>query len=159
RHAQICGHGFALVLAQLGSDVIHLSEGHCAQNMRDCESFQVFAGRHAGIARIVAGSASLLADGLSGNGCALQRPTKNAERQRHGRKSGTHAHHSILDTVKPVPAVLLGSSLFLAVLASRLCHVNLLWADEDYHLAAAIQTLHGKLPYRDFWYDKPPLNL
>src|SRR5215471_8769929 len=49
--------------------------------------------------------------------------------------------------------------LCCAVLASRLCHVNLLWSDEDYHLAAAIQVLHGKIPYRDFWYDKPPLNL
>ncbi len=45
------------------------------------------------------------------------------------------------------------------VLLSRLSHINVLWADEDYHLAAAIQVLHGKLPYRDFWYDKPPLNL
>jgi hypothetical protein len=33
----------------------------------------------------------------------------------------------------------------------------LLWADEDYHLAAALHILNGKLPYRDFWYDKPPL--
>ncbi len=41
---------------------------------------------------------------------------------------------------------------------ARLAHVNLLWADEDYHLAAALQLLHGKIPYRDFWYDKPPLN-
>jgi hypothetical protein len=40
----------------------------------------------------------------------------------------------------------------------RLCHVHLLWADEDYHLAAAIDLLHGKIPYRDFWYDKPPLS-
>ena len=40
---------------------------------------------------------------------------------------------------------------------SRLCHVNILWADEDYHLAAAIQMLHGKMLYRDLWYDKPPL--
>jgi hypothetical protein len=46
-----------------------------------------------------------------------------------------------------------------AVLASRLCHIHILWADEDYHLAAAIQILAGKVPYRDFWYDKPPLNL
>ncbi len=44
------------------------------------------------------------------------------------------------------------------LLASRLCHVNILWADEDYHLAAAIQMLHGKMLYRDLWYDKPPLN-
>ena len=40
----------------------------------------------------------------------------------------------------------------------RLCHFHLLWADEDYHIAAAIDILHGKIPYRDFWYDKPPLN-
>lgn len=40
----------------------------------------------------------------------------------------------------------------------RLAHVHLLWADEDYHLAAAINILHGKVPYRDFWYDKPPLS-
>lgn len=40
----------------------------------------------------------------------------------------------------------------------RLCHAGLLWADEDYHIAAALQVLHGKVPYRDFWYDKPPLN-
>jgi len=45
------------------------------------------------------------------------------------------------------------------VLASRLSHANILWADENYHLAAAIQVLAGKFPYRDFWYDKPPLNL
>jgi len=44
------------------------------------------------------------------------------------------------------------------VAALRLCHLRLLWADEDYHLAAAINILHGKLPYRDFWYDKPPLS-
>jgi hypothetical protein len=46
-----------------------------------------------------------------------------------------------------------------AVAASRLSHIYILWADEDYHLAAAIQVLAGKFPYRDFWYDKPPLNL
>lgn len=43
-------------------------------------------------------------------------------------------------------------------LALRLCHSRILWTDEDYHLAAGIQTLHGKLLYRDFWYDKPPLS-
>src|SRR6185437_8067162 len=47
----------------------------------------------------------------------------------------------------------------VTLLASlRLCHVRLLWADEDYHLAAAVSVLHGKIPYRDFWYDKPPLD-
>jgi hypothetical protein len=47
--------------------------------------------------------------------------------------------------------------LVLALACLRLCHIHLLWADEDYHLAAAIHILHGKVPYRDFWYDKPPL--
>ncbi len=45
--------------------------------------------------------------------------------------------------------------MFLVCL--RFTHLRLLWADEDYHLAAALQILHGKLPYLDFWYDKPPL--
>ena len=44
------------------------------------------------------------------------------------------------------------------VLFSRLAHRGILWADEDYHLAAAIQLLRGKMLYRDVWYDKPPLN-
>jgi 4-amino-4-deoxy-L-arabinose transferase-like glycosyltransferase len=49
-------------------------------------------------------------------------------------------------------------SLTGVLLLSRLCHLNILWADEDYHLAAAIQMLHGKMLYRDLWYDKPPLS-
>jgi hypothetical protein len=49
-------------------------------------------------------------------------------------------------------------AIFLILLAARLCHVDILWADEDYHQAVAIQILHGKIPYRDFWYDKPPLS-
>jgi hypothetical protein len=49
------------------------------------------------------------------------------------------------------------AAIFAVTLALRLCHLHVLWADEDYHLAAAIQTLHGKLLYRDLWYDKPPL--
>ncbi len=44
------------------------------------------------------------------------------------------------------------------LLISRMAHLNILWADEDYHLAVAIQTFHGKMLYRDIWYDKPPLN-
>jgi hypothetical protein len=47
--------------------------------------------------------------------------------------------------------------LVVALACFRLCHIHLLWADEDYHLAAAIHMLDGKVPYRDFWYDKPPL--
>ena len=48
--------------------------------------------------------------------------------------------------------------LTLLFLFFRLGHLHLLWSDEDYHLAAAIDILHGKTPYRDFWYDKPPLS-
>jgi len=48
--------------------------------------------------------------------------------------------------------------IWVVILASlRLAHINLLWADEDYHLAAAMQIVRGRVPYRDFWYDKPPL--
>jgi hypothetical protein len=50
------------------------------------------------------------------------------------------------------------AALFAITLILRLCHSHLLWPDEDYHLAAANQLLHGKIPYRDFWYDKPPLS-
>jgi hypothetical protein len=50
------------------------------------------------------------------------------------------------------------AGLVLAMACLRLCHIHLLWADEDYHIAAAIHILHGKAPYKDFWYDKPPLN-
>jgi 4-amino-4-deoxy-L-arabinose transferase-like glycosyltransferase len=55
-------------------------------------------------------------------------------------------------------AILFWSGVGAFVAAARLCHANLLWPDEDYHLAAAIQILHGKALYRDVWYDKPPLS-
>jgi len=50
------------------------------------------------------------------------------------------------------------AALFAITLILRLCHSQLLWPDEDYHLASAIQLLHGKILYRDLWYDKPPLS-
>ncbi len=50
------------------------------------------------------------------------------------------------------------AALFAVTLLLRLCHSHLLWPDEDYHLAAADQLLHGKMLYRDVWYDKPPLS-
>jgi hypothetical protein len=50
------------------------------------------------------------------------------------------------------------AALFAITLLLRLCHAQLLWPDEDYHLAAAMQLLRGKFLYRDFWYDKPPLS-
>ncbi|MCC7176480.1 MAG: hypothetical protein IT159_14910 [Bryobacterales bacterium] len=48
-------------------------------------------------------------------------------------------------------------AIFAALAASRLCHIRILWPDGDYHLAAAAQILRGSVPFRDFWFDKPPL--
>jgi len=49
------------------------------------------------------------------------------------------------------------AALFLFLLAAKLCHIHILWAEEGYASAAAVQILHGKMLYRDFWFDKPPL--
>ena len=51
-----------------------------------------------------------------------------------------------------------GLGLFFALLASRLCYLRVLWTEEAYPAAAAIQMLHGRALYRDIWYDKPPLS-
>lgn len=48
-------------------------------------------------------------------------------------------------------------ALFTVLLAARLCHVDILWAEETLSLATGQQILHGKVPYRDAWFDKPPL--
>jgi len=48
--------------------------------------------------------------------------------------------------------------LLAAVLVSaRMCHTGILWEGDAYPLAAAQQILHGKVLYRDIWFDKPPL--
>ena len=47
--------------------------------------------------------------------------------------------------------------LFALLLAARLCHVEILWAEETLPLAAAQQMRAGKVLYRDIWFDKPPL--
>ncbi len=49
------------------------------------------------------------------------------------------------------------AALFLILLAARLCHVDILWAEEDLPMAAATQMKLGKTIYRDVWFDKPPL--
>ncbi len=49
------------------------------------------------------------------------------------------------------------AALFLILLAARLCHVDILWAEEDLPMAAATQIQFGKTLYRDVWFDKPPL--
>ena len=38
-----------------------------------------------------------------------------------------------------------------------MCHVRILWEGDSYPLAAAQQMLHGRMLYRDLWFDKPPL--
>lgn len=48
--------------------------------------------------------------------------------------------------------------LFLGLLAARLCHRGIVWVEEGYPTAAAIQILNGKALYRDIWFDKPPLS-
>jgi hypothetical protein len=49
-------------------------------------------------------------------------------------------------------------ALIAAVLvATRLCHSSVLWADDTLPLAAAMEIARGKTLYRDIWFDKPPL--
>ncbi len=43
------------------------------------------------------------------------------------------------------------------VIAARLCHLDIVWVEEGYPSAAAVQMLAGKAIYKDFWFDKPPL--
>jgi 4-amino-4-deoxy-L-arabinose transferase-like glycosyltransferase len=49
------------------------------------------------------------------------------------------------------------AALFVFLLATRLCHLHILWAEEGYGAAGALQILNGKSLYRDIWFDKPPL--
>jgi hypothetical protein len=46
--------------------------------------------------------------------------------------------------------------LFALLLAARLCHIEILWAEETLPLAAAQQMRGGMVLYRDVWFDKPP---
>jgi hypothetical protein len=49
--------------------------------------------------------------------------------------------------------------LAIALLAAvRFCHLDVLWVEEAYPLAAARAMLAGKALYRDIWFDKPPLS-
>lgn len=47
--------------------------------------------------------------------------------------------------------------LMAVVVAARLCHSSVLWADDTLPLAAAMELARGKTLYRDVWFDKPPL--
>ena len=49
------------------------------------------------------------------------------------------------------------SVIAAAIVAARLCHTRVLWADDNLPLAAAIEVARGKTLYRDVWFDKPPL--
>ena len=46
--------------------------------------------------------------------------------------------------------------LFALLVAARMCHVEILWAEETLPLAAAQQMRAGQVLYRDIWFDKPP---
>src|SRR5579871_3434797 len=48
--------------------------------------------------------------------------------------------------------------LGIGLLTTRLCHAGIVWVEEAYPTAAAIQILGGKALYRDIWFDKPPLS-
>lgn len=48
------------------------------------------------------------------------------------------------------------AAIFVVLLASRLAHLNIVWVEEGYPTAAAIQMLDsGKTLYKDIWFDKP----
>ncbi len=49
------------------------------------------------------------------------------------------------------------SALFALLLAARLCHIGILWAEETLPMATAVEMSYGKTVYRDVWFDKPPL--
>ena len=50
------------------------------------------------------------------------------------------------------------AALFAGLVLTRLCHSGIVWVEEAYPTAAAIQLLAGKSLYRDIWFDKPPLS-
>lgn len=55
------------------------------------------------------------------------------------------------------PERLTAAGLAFLVILTRLMHVPVIWTEEAYPMAAAINIAAGRLPYRDFWFDKPPL--
>jgi hypothetical protein len=56
-----------------------------------------------------------------------------------------------------VRAGLVFTLIAVVVVAARLCHAHVLWADDNLPLAAAIEVARGKVLYRDVWFDKPAL--
>ena len=49
------------------------------------------------------------------------------------------------------------AALVALLAAVRFCHVDVLWVEEAYPMAAARAMLAGHTLYRDIWFDKPPL--
>ncbi len=49
-------------------------------------------------------------------------------------------------------------ALFVLLFAFRLTHRQILWVEEAYPSAAALQMLEGRVLYSDFQFDKPPLS-
>jgi hypothetical protein len=47
--------------------------------------------------------------------------------------------------------------LITLVAAARLCHLDIVWVEEGYPLAAAREMLAGRTLYTGIWFDKPPL--
>src|ERR1700722_5232367 len=67
----------------------------------------------------------------------------------------SHTHQEVIrGPIRPLAAAF----IFCGLLAARLCHIGVLWVEEGYPAAAAIQILNGKALYRDVWFDKPPLS-
>jgi hypothetical protein len=67
-------------------------------------------------------------------------------------------HFILTDSLSARRRLIFFCALFAGILAARLCHTALLWVEESYPAAAAIQLLNGKSLYRDVWFDKPPLS-
>jgi hypothetical protein len=47
--------------------------------------------------------------------------------------------------------------LAVLLIAGRMCHTRILWEGDTLPLAAAAQIVHGKVLFREIWFDKPPL--
>ena len=56
--------------------------------------------------------------------------------------------------ILPLVVLIIG---VLAVIGSRVSHLDLVWIEEAYGMAAASELLRGKHLYTDIWFDKPPL--
>lgn len=57
----------------------------------------------------------------------------------------------------PARRILVFGSIFVFALLTRLAHSGILWVEEAYPTAAALEMLRGHTLYREIWFDKPPL--